>query len=247
MPAALRHGEQHRVNYYQVRRGDTLSRIAGRHRTSVSALAAANNLPSRHRIYPGQVLEIPDRNASAKRRRSLVKTAHAATKPAKPPAPPAKIVPVEGAPPSVSEDSPWRRVEEDRVLVDALETIGHFAEWLGVSASRLRKLNGLRHGSTLRMGQRIRLDFSRVSHEKFLERRMEFHKGIVEDFFGAWRVTGTVEHTLRRGESLWSVSERRYSVPVWLIHRFNPEVDLTSLTPGTALQIPVVEKIGSGG
>jgi hypothetical protein len=33
-------------------------------------------------------------------------------------------------------------------------------------------------------------------------------------------------------------------VPTWLIHRYNPDVDLAKLTPGTRLAIPVVEKLG---
>jgi membrane-bound lytic murein transglycosylase D len=90
------------------------------------------------------------------------------------------------------------------------------------------------------MGRRLRLDFSRVTPDRFLSRRMEFHKGIEEDFFGSYRVEGTVEHTLRRGESLWELSHRVYSVPSWLIRRYNPDLDLRRLAPGTRLVIPVV-------
>jgi len=45
---------------YTVRQGDTLGRIASRHRVSLSALLAANGLGSRSTIYPGQTLVIPN-------------------------------------------------------------------------------------------------------------------------------------------------------------------------------------------
>jgi membrane-bound lytic murein transglycosylase D len=90
----------------------------------------------------------------------------------------------------------------------------------------------------------VRLDFSKVSAETFLERRIEYHKSVEEDFFAGWRVTGTESHQLRKGESLWLIS-RRKGVPIWLIHRFNPDVDLTRLIPGTALELPLVEKLGT--
>jgi membrane-bound lytic murein transglycosylase D len=45
---------------YQVRRGDTLSRIADSHRVSLTALLRANGLSTRSTIYPGQVLVIPN-------------------------------------------------------------------------------------------------------------------------------------------------------------------------------------------
>ncbi|MGA9351063.1 MAG: LysM peptidoglycan-binding domain-containing protein [Anaerolineae bacterium] len=45
--------------YYTVQRGDTLWRIALRYRTTVWAIATANNLGYSYIIYPGQVLVIP--------------------------------------------------------------------------------------------------------------------------------------------------------------------------------------------
>ncbi len=94
------------------------------------------------------------------------------------------------------------------------------------------------------MGQRLRLDFSRVDRDTFLQRRLEFHKGIEEDFFGSYHVTGTLDHKLRRGDSLWELAHQTYHVPTWLIQRYNPDVDLRQLTPGIELTIPVVERVG---
>ena len=51
--------------WHYVRRGETLSIIASRYRTSVSAIARLNGLRSLHLIWPGQRLKIP---GSAKRR-----------------------------------------------------------------------------------------------------------------------------------------------------------------------------------
>jgi membrane-bound lytic murein transglycosylase D len=49
---------------YRVRRGDTLSTIARRHRTTVNAIVHANKLGSRHRIRAGQRLKVPQRGGS---------------------------------------------------------------------------------------------------------------------------------------------------------------------------------------
>ena len=47
---------------HRVRRGETLSTIARRYRTSVGAITRANNLRSKHRIRVGQRLKIPKRS-----------------------------------------------------------------------------------------------------------------------------------------------------------------------------------------
>jgi membrane-bound lytic murein transglycosylase D len=44
---------------HRVRRGDTMSGIAARYGTSVSAIMRSNNLRSANRIYPGQRLQVP--------------------------------------------------------------------------------------------------------------------------------------------------------------------------------------------
>ncbi len=48
--------------YHRVRRGDTLSGIAKKYRTSMSAISVANRLNRRHTIIAGKVLKIPSRN-----------------------------------------------------------------------------------------------------------------------------------------------------------------------------------------
>lgn len=325
VPSDKRFDEQHASSYYQVRRGDTLSQIARRHRTSISTLVALNGLSSRHRIYPGQVLQLPDRggkrraktksnpkpelasskttqvaklevpkpaaaaSAAVEKRTAAAKPAPVqqptlpaaapVTPPTEPVQPPATSVPepvpaetqplttsVEPAPsrspssgrvapwttpsepvpepsvvPELPADSPWRSVDGSKVSVDADETLGHFADWLEISAQRLRNLNGLRYGRPLQIGQRLKLDFSRVDADTFLQRRTEYHKAIEEDFLSGFEISGTTEHTVRRGDSIWELSHKKYRVPTWLIRRYNPDQNLTGLLPGTKLRIPVVE------
>jgi membrane-bound lytic murein transglycosylase D len=243
LPAEFRHTAQRRSQYYTVRRGDTLSKIASRNGTSVRSLVALNSLSSRHRIYPGQTLQLPQgKSGTHKRSFALVKSAKASTEPKA--IPKEKVQPVVGPPPRAVENTPFRRLDGDHVIVDASETLGHFSEWLEIRTQRLRELNHLPPRRKLRFGQRLRLDFSRVDRETFLQRRIEFHKGIEEDFFGVFTVTGTIDHKLRSGDSLWRLAHRTYRVPAWLIQSYNLGLDLTNLTPGETIKIPVVERSG---
>lgn len=55
---------QPQFTVHRVGRGDTLSGIASRYGTSVSAIMQANRLRSAHRIHPGQQLQVPGRGWS---------------------------------------------------------------------------------------------------------------------------------------------------------------------------------------
>jgi len=50
---------------HYVRRGETVSGIASRYRTSVSSIARLNRLNRRYTIYPGQRLKVPSRGGSS--------------------------------------------------------------------------------------------------------------------------------------------------------------------------------------
>jgi membrane-bound lytic murein transglycosylase D len=154
--------------------------------------------------------------------------------------PPAAVTEVPGRPPDPSDYS----VHGDRVTVQADETLGHFADWLEVRAGDLRKLNRMRFEQPVVIGQKIRLDFSRVSAEEFEQRRLEHHQSLQNEFFEAFSVTGTERHVLEAGETLWYLAQRKYRVPVWLLRQYNPDLDFAALSPGAPLIVPVVEPRG---
>ena len=59
IPVSERHKNQIRSRWYTVRRGDTLSGVAKRYKTSVDKLYKRNNLNHKNKIYIGQVLRLP--------------------------------------------------------------------------------------------------------------------------------------------------------------------------------------------
>ena len=125
------------------------------------------------------------------------------------------------------------------------ETLGHYAQWLNVPASRLRSLNGLRPGRSVLIGRRLRLDFSKSSPAAFEERRLAYHEALRREFFETFEVAGTQEYVLRKGDTLWSLSRGEVAVPVWLLHQYNPDLDLASLRPGVHVTIPRLHKRGT--
>jgi membrane-bound lytic murein transglycosylase D len=143
--------------------------------------------------------------------------------------------------PAVPGPADYAVEAKGRIVVQAEETLGHYAEWLEVGATSLRKLNGMRTGAPVVIGRKVRLDFSRVTPEAFERRRLEYHRTLQEEFFGSYKVTGTDVHTLRRGETLWFLARRKYELPIWLLRQYNPDLDLAGLAPGDRLVIPRVE------
>ncbi|MDH3214034.1 MAG: LysM peptidoglycan-binding domain-containing protein [Myxococcales bacterium] len=370
IPSDERFARQHRDRYYKVRRGDTLSKIAGRYGVRERQLVALNNLRSRHRIHAGQVLVLPDaagsdilavereelpadgiyrvrrgdtigiiarrfgtseaqlvadndlrnrhRIAVGQRLRlpgatpSVVAAADvdiqsepaAAESPMPPPAEPdptgdapaeaivaAAVTEADGDPfdadpaadpeifvplpdaaadpapvadgsdngeepvyasvaaavataaddPPSPDPSNYSVTPKHRITVQAEETLGHYAEWLEVSTSRLRQLNRMSQGTPLAIGQQVHLDVSRVSPETFEERRLEYHQTLQAEFFASFVVADTETHVLRNGDTIWILAREKFEVPVWLLRQYNPDLDFRSLKAGTSMIIPIIE------
>ena len=131
------------------------------------------------------------------------------------------------------------------IVVVAAETLGHYADWLGVPAARLRALNSLRGHATVNMGRHVKLEFSHATRAQFEERRRDYHERLQAAYFASHRIAGNEIYIARRGDSLWSITQRNVKLPIWLLQQYNPDLDFSDLRPGTQISLPKVEDVPS--
>jgi membrane-bound lytic murein transglycosylase D len=249
--------------FHTVARGDTLSEIAERYDTRVSTLVALNGLGSRHRIRAGQQLRLPAAGPAPE----VVTIASAVPEPRAPAvveteATTDEVPQVEEHEPAalggeivatvastlqtalLSDPSDYTVADDNTIEVQPLETLGHYADWLGLRTQRLRDINGFAFRTPVEVGQRIKLEFGDIDAETFENLRVDYHRKQQDSFFREHIITGVQPHTIRRGESVWILSLREYDVPVWLFRQYNPGLDLHRITPGTEVSFPVLAPTG---
>ena len=142
----------------------------------------------------------------------------------------------------LSDPSDYTVAGDNTIEVHPLETLGHYADWLGIRTQRLRDINGLAFRTPVEVGQRIRLDLGKVSATDFEALRTGYHRQQQDAFFRDNKITGVREHRVRSGESVWILALRQYDVPVWLFRQYNPELDLHNVGLGTRLNFPVLSQ-----
>lgn len=142
-----------------------------------------------------------------------------------------------------ADPSDYSVADDGTIEVQSLETLGHYADWLGIRTQRLRDLNAMSFSQAVVLGQRIRLDFSAVDQGVFEQRRIAWQQSLQESFFAAYRIANVEDHVVRSGESLWLLAQSRYRVPVWLLRQYNPDLDLDLVVPGTVVKFPRLEPI----
>ncbi len=119
--------------YYRIRRGDNLSVIAKRYRTSVSKLRRLNNLSNRAILSIGRRLKVPDPGGAALYSQNGAK-----------------------AKPDRKQSSVARRSVSVHVVRRG-ENLSTIAQRYGTSVSKLLKLNNLSRRSIIKVGQRIKV------------------------------------------------------------------------------------------
>ncbi|MGC4029555.1 MAG: transglycosylase SLT domain-containing protein [Steroidobacteraceae bacterium] len=248
---------QPRARSMKVGSGDTLSKIAQREGVTVAELARLNNLDPGAALHKGRTLQLPERmpdlvaaaEAEAEAEAAASEPAAVEARVAKAPEP-VTVAEAQAASPALAPDDGIPQTSDPldygvaangTVRVAATETLGHFADWLGIAASRLRTLNNLRAARPLSFGQVLKLDFTKVARAEFEQRRRAYHQALQAEFFAAHRITGTEVYVTRRGDSLWQVMQRHGDVPSWLLLQYNPDVDFAALRAGLAVVIPKVE------
>jgi membrane-bound lytic murein transglycosylase D len=152
------------------------------------------------------------------------------------------LLPV-AAPTGNSDTTDYSVRADNTVVVQPAETLGHFADWSGVSSQELRALNKLHKNAMVTVGHKVKLDFSRVSAEQFATVRREYHHRLQEEYFAVHRIAGTENYSVKRGDSLWVIAEQHADLPVWLVAQYNPDVDFNDMRPGTVITLPRVAPI----
>ncbi|MBD3239757.1 MAG: transglycosylase SLT domain-containing protein [Chitinivibrionales bacterium] len=132
-------------------------------------------------------------------------------------------------------------VAEIRVAVD--ETIGHYADWLGIPTWRIRRANTMGRRSGIRVGQRVAIPLDRDDAlEHFAKTRLEYHMMLEEDFYSRFKIADVKPKRVRRGENLWDICSAEGEIPLWLFKKHNRHIDLSRLYPGMLVWLPVVEE-----
>lgn len=252
IPPEERFTEQTPDLFHKVARGDTVSEIAARYGHSTRDIAAMNGLDRRYRIRLGQVLRLPLEGSV---------TVAAVSPTDQPPLQEAAVEPVPEPPVAagaqteagetlllaadpelLADPSDYTVSSDNSIEVQAAETLGHYAEWLDLRARELRRINDMRYGRPLVIGDRLQLDFSRIGKDEFERRRLTYQQELQQNFFVTWQIRNTRSHVIAPGESLWALTRREFKVPMWLLRQYNPDLDPDRLKPGMVIVIPELGK-----
>jgi membrane-bound lytic murein transglycosylase D len=253
--------------YYLVQNDDTVQSIAARTGVTVNKLMTLNSIPDPDYLYGGQRLRLvaaapePETDTTSATLASAKEAVEesqeedqavaAADKSAAETEPvSAAQAQAEGpqlAPGITGQDTAdpvdYSVAADGTIHVVAAETLGHYADWLGTSAARLRTLNKLRGRKPVVMGHLFKLEFDRVTPAQFEQRRRAYHAQIQAAYFASHRIAGTEIYIARKGDSLWSITQRNVQVPIWLLQQYNPDQDFSDLRPGTQISLPKVEDV----
>jgi membrane-bound lytic murein transglycosylase D len=261
-------GDARASGYYWVQPGDTAGSIASRAGLPVAQLLALNSLPDQDFLYEGERLRVApsvpepgsegnpalaaltqqalQENQQEQQAVALASRQAASSEPvsaAQAAAAGPQLAP--GATASQWVDPVDYSVASDgSIRVVAAETLGHYAEWLDTSATRLRALNHLRGRRPVVMGERLQLPFDTVTPQQFEQRRREYHAQLQAAYFSMHKIVGTGVYVIRRGDSLWNITRHDLRIPIWLLQQYNPSLDFVALKPGTQVSLPRVEDAG---
>jgi membrane-bound lytic murein transglycosylase D len=252
--AAVVPAAQGRPAAYEVRRGDTLSTIAQRFSMAENELLQINSISDPHKIYPGQRLAL--RSVDQPTVQTVAFTAAADnTVPAESAEESADAVAVEplidavasieqaGRELAADPSDYGVRLSDNSIEIQATETLGHYADWLGVNSADIRRWNNLTARQQVVMGKRLILNFSSRNVQEFELKRRQYHIAQQENFFRNYRIQDLDQYTIAANDNISTLARQKYSVPLWLLRQYNPDMDFSTLKIGQKVVFPVLESV----
>jgi membrane-bound lytic murein transglycosylase D len=240
-------------NRYLVRNGDSACNIARRFSVGCNEFKKLNKLNNRATIYPGQRLKIPGLEVpeTTETVEQLAKVDEAIEKADSKATVDGENVVTSPELSNLLDTLPDLRLSVAeyggqpvyRIWVEADETMGHYADWLGSTSTReIRSLNKLKQ-SQLRIGQLLQLPISSgAAVEQFENKRTEYHLVLSEELKSHYSLVGLTKYTVRAGDTVWSLSKDS-GFPVWLFYRLNPQFKILSLRVGQSILLPDLQQI----
>ena len=249
-PPSIFSPQQKRSKFYRVRSGDSAGAIARAHRVSLQDLIRANNLNARAMIRVGQNLRIPTSTPDIPRVQvaSITSTLPELKETKKLP-PSGRVQPAYDQDLTVSGNLKVANTQrKNNLLVGTIEvqpdeSIGLLADWLKVTPNSIRIANNLPNNRDIHPGQTIEVDFINTQIASFEENRFDFHQELQEDFFNSYQVVGFTSYRVKNGDTIWELCRKQFEVPLWLMKKYNENLNYTHLELASSLQVPILKEI----
>lgn len=260
VPSRFYHNKQKPTQFYRVRKGNTAGGIASKFKVSLKSLRQANNLNKNAIIFVGQNLRIPGKTVTKKQsqkniRRTALKVPQVKTA--------SSSVPLLSD--SKKNKATWRKIQTARsVILGELgvrkietksnlqrgtitvlpeESIELLADWLQASPNTIRRLNTFSASRVLHPDESILIPLNSIKAKTFEEKRFDFHLETEEDFFEAYKIIGVHSYTVQKGDTVWDICRKKFDLPLWLLKKYNTNLDFSSLQSSQQLTIPIVKTI----
>lgn len=132
--------------------------------------------------------------------------------------------------------------DDNSIYVQSNETLGHYAQWLEISAQAIRKLNAMGYHEKINIGQKIRLPLRKGQAKNFIKNRQKHHQKIQGVFFQDYELKAIKTVAISKDETLWHLARVQYEIPVWLLIASNGLEIPKSFTEGDTVYIPIIKK-----
>jgi len=226
---------------HRVRRGETISSIARKYRTTVTIIRDLNDIKPKRRLRVGQRIDVPKRSISSSSQIDQKKTKEIKELKS---AIATSSVQIEG------QDQTAAQEEKPKYhIVQKGDTLTGISEEYDVTVGELVKLNKLRRKSVLPIGLRLKLPVLEALPAAVTEREGVRRSPAVSNKRDSIRRSSLKKstqkikirkvHVVRRGENLQIIAQK-YQLPLNRLLLANKIINPSQIQAGQKLKIPVL-------
>ncbi len=122
------------------------------------------------------------------------------------------------------------------------ESLTHYSEWSGLSRTGLAETNQLPDtDKDIPVNTPVTIPMTADQLDRFEDKRRRFHEAYQATFYSKHTVLELQPHRVAPGDSLWKLARKgEHQVPLWLLEKVNPGRDLSVLSVGDTVKVPML-------
>ena len=123
------------------------------------------------------------------------------------------------------------------------ESLSDIAFWLGEKTWDLRNHNKISFFDDAASGQVIDISISSINFSDFKAKRYKYHENLINNFLKRHKIIGTTSHVVDTNNNLNEIAKDSFSVPIWLVAFYNPDIPLENIYKGQIIVLPIIDDL----
>ncbi len=121
------------------------------------------------------------------------------------------------------------------------ENLSLFALWSKIPIEEIMELNKIELVDKIYYQDTILIPLIKIDKKTFEDKRLSYRRQVENEFWKGKKLLRVVKYRMEKGSYIWDLNREKFNLPLWLMQRYNKNINFDKIEENLIIQIPIVE------